>query len=233
MANKTFQFFSELISFRSKCPLCSKNLTYKVSTDLYDDKAITLEALFDKSLGNPKELKFKTISTTFKSTRKTPLKIKKLNISLDLINNLVTGDWNTFDKDIIFEFSIYCHHNNAIGNAYEARGSFGFHEGYYEKETNLFSIERFISQIILNWELYKIIDVQLENLSPYGSVIKILNQFNYEPTTSFSIAETNLDGTHGSFVEKRIPYVGDDYFKFNEPAKVYSRISSLLLMANK
>lgn len=89
-----------------------------------------------------------------------------------------------------------------------------------------------IANIIIDYERYKVYNVYLEDNIPNGNMVKILNDY-FTQKTSFAIAEINLDGSCGVWKEKRIQLVDKDFFKYNNPKKLYSRVSSLFLLNEK
>lgn len=232
---KHFEKFSELIEWKNKCPVCNRNLTYKITTSIFNNSnnknlsiKVKLENRFNKIL-NLNSMG-KQISKSFNPLEANNIEISETDIIFMFNDNFCLVDkiesvMNAFSLDI------YCNHDQ-VGKAYEAKGSFDFDtdfnaSGNIPKENGKYKIS--ISDITIDYEFYKIINVRMEDEKPNGFFIKIINDF-CNNKTSFSFAETNLDGSFGSWKEKRMDLVDDNFFKFNEAEKIYSRLNTIFLL---
>lgn len=237
---KKFEKFSDLMNYRKTCPLCDDELTYKISTDITIKKAgVIASTLWDlknklsQVIKEPEEVFDTTVSVIFKPSESTVIEFKEINTVFKLNENItLVEDFDTAAGGR-FDLKIYCPHD-IIGNGFESSGSFDLNIDMdlsditqIPKVDNKFSFE--IDSLRINTELYKICNLFLEDNQPNGNFIKIMNDYVINKT-SFSMAEINLDGTCGVWKEKRIDLVKDDFFKFENPRKIYSRINSLFIL---
>ncbi|SRR5258708_286553 len=232
---KYFQTFSELVNWRKSCPICGNDLIYQVKT--YIDKSLDivfadkLKSRFEIKVSKAwAETKGEIIKTDFKSSDMQNIEFKIDDLTINFNSNEgLANSINSFFND--FYIHISCEHE-IIGKAYEAAGYFNFDFDYIDE--NLIPIKNDkiylpISNISIHNEIFKIINVKLEDEKPNGNLIKIINDFRINKT-SFSLAESNLDGSWGTWKEKRINLVDDNFFKFNSSEKVYSRINTIFLL---
>jgi hypothetical protein len=250
MPSRDFDTFIKLIEYRNRCPICSNELEYEISTTIYnfDEKEKTanlqnppylnlknaLENNFNKTLNAKEEKIFEEkIFVKFKPSETKILYIEKLNTTIDTTANTLTGN---YDGSLsYFHIKIYCNNAQLGINEYEAMGEFSAeaNEESYFKDKDIYDKYLFkIENINLYHEIYELYNVFQDEERPNGNRIKIINDYNISKT-SFSLAELNLDGTNQFYKEKRIDLVDDDYFKFGNPKKVFSRINSILLLSEK
>lgn len=230
MPSREFDTFSKLIEYRTNCPICYNELTYIISNTIFNNSSSnsigivgSLSRCFDVALQNIKQ---ETISEEFKPTTVNLVKMNKLFATIDIPNNTIFGNYT--NSSCIFDLKIYCT-NTTFPHKYEAVGDFSADENYCPKdemdETFSFKIE----SINIYHEIYKVYNL-FENKE--GNVIDIINDYNISKT-SFGVTEANIDGSNKSYKEKRIDLVDDDYFKFENTKKVFSRINSIFLLADK
>jgi hypothetical protein len=245
---KDFDKFSDLIQYKKTCPICSKDLKYLIKTTYFKADKTTSRAPFGSFMCKPApgaDKKFKQyklmesflnesnvdeVKVEFIPTQNKEIEVKEFNSILKLDENI--GVFDDVDSACTsFSLKIYCDHG-VLGNGYEALGSFDFDidfadEHLIPKKDDKYCFE--ISNIRLDYELYKVCNIHLEDKEPNGNIIKIINDFHINKT-SFSLAEVNLDGTLGVWKEKRIDLVEDSFFKFCDTEKIYSRINTIFLL---
>jgi hypothetical protein len=239
---KRFETFSDLIEWKNKCPVCSNNLIYKVTTNTFTKSgsgsiqsvAAKISKHFEKVLstvdnnGDPVD---NIVTCSFKPNEVDVVSFPEVEAEFRLKEN--RGLVADFDAAMcLFELTIYCPHEG-IGNGYEAKGSFDFQ---MDLDINSNTIPKIDNKLVfefdnlkIDYELYKIVNIHLEDEKPNGNFIKIINDF-YIGKTSFSMAEINLDGTMGTWKEKRIDLVNDSFFKFENSEKIYSRLNTIFLL---
>jgi hypothetical protein len=230
--SKYFNTFPELFVYRKNCPICSKELAFKIETHTFAQTGRAkkligqLENYFTGMLTESGE--GKKISINIKSISE-PIEIPELKLIMDFNRNKCLA--NDLECAIdLFSIKLYCKHK-IIGNEYEAAGSFGINidvdETGIAREKDKFLLE--LENIHLDYEKYKICNLFLEDEKPNGNLITITNDYIIKKT-SFSIAESNLDGTLANFKQKRIDLADDDFFKFDNPKKILSRINAIFLL---
>lgn len=230
MARK-FDTFPKLFEWKKSCPICSKELTYQMETSTFQQSKKNLTGQLEKYFQGmlSEKMEGKKISLEFKPSAE-PITAPELNLTFKFAENKCLAKDLECASDL-FNLKIYCEHN-IIGRAYEASGSFDINidledESLISKEDDKLSLN--FGDIRIEWERYKIYNLHLEDEKPNGNIINITNDY-YINKTSFSMAETNLDGTMGTWKEKRIELVGDDFFKFDKSEKIYSRMNALFLL---
>jgi hypothetical protein len=239
---KQFDSLSELFNWRKQCPICSKDLVCSIiSYDILSE----FEAIYDMQFFNDRLKRFKSpLDTSFlKKSKKNntitqfnssanEVEIKEINLTFKIdTNTVLTSDIaKSLNK---YYLKLFCAHD-VIGNAYEAEGSFEIHVEFddttVKKINDKFVLQ--ISDIKIDYELYKICNLYLEEEKPNGNLIKITNDYHINKT-SFSIANINLDGSFSTFKQNRIDLVKDDFFKFNDPEKVFARLNTIFLLQEK
>ncbi len=230
MPSREFETFSKLIEYRTNCPICSNELIYKISNTIFDSNFSngtnlvgSLSRSFERALENIKQ---ETIVEEFKPTTVNLVKINKLFATIDIPNNILLGHYT--NSSCVFDLKIYCD-NGSFPHKYEAVGDFSADDNYCPKDEIDETFSFNIKYINIYHEIYKVYNL-FDNKE--GNVINIINDYNINKT-SFSITEANIDGSNKSYKEKRIDLVNDDYFKFENTKKVYSRINSIFLLADK
>jgi len=231
MPSREFETFSKLIEYRTNCPICSNELTYKISNTIFGNNndfsnvglTGSLQISFDITLENVKQ---ETIVEEFKPTTTKLVPIKKLFATIDIPNNTIFGHYT--NSSCIFDLQIYCD-NTTFPHKYLAVGDFSADDDYCPKDEKDEQFSFNIKYIDIYHEIYKLYNI-FENKE--GNVINIINDYNISKT-SFSVAEANIDGSNKSYKEKRINLVNDDYFSFDNPKKVSSRINSIFLLADE
>ena len=219
---KEFPTLKELFEFRSFCPICRKPLDYELRMSI-------IENIFSSG-------EDKTFSLKFSPTDKKEISIENHIINID--NNTVKIPENSFQS---FSIEISCIHPE-LEKEYNAHATFDisniegdeFYLSMIDCKTNLQKlqpIEANHNHIVKVWFSYEKLKILNANQS-YGSLITILNDFDNQKT-SFSIFETNLDGTNKTYKEKRIDLVGEDFFDYSNPISVYNRVNSLFLLDDK
>lgn len=235
--SRSFDKFQDIIDWRNKCPICSKDLVYKVTTEIFQNAtklslSDKISKYFDGKFNPFGATDIKKVSFEFKPNETSTVEVKELDAILNLKDN--TGYVKDFDVAMSgFDFTVCCPHD-VIGNEYEAKGSLDFaFSPDFSDSSQIPTIDgRMIfefDQIRVSWEMFKIYNIHLEDEKPNGNFIKILNDYHNQKT-SFCMAETNLDGTLGTWKEKRLDMVNDDFFKFNNSEKIYSRINTIFLL---
>jgi len=249
MPKKYFENFSELIEWRKNCPVCSKPLVYEVKTTTTNKSGlgnvlVKLSKHFDGALNKhfgwqtkepePKagELE-KTVIAQFQPAINSEVEIKELDLLVKFDKNICLVD-DIESATLLYDLRIYCKHD-VLGDEYNAVGSFDINADYADeslipKENGKYCLS--IDNVSINYEQYKVCNVHLEDEKPNGNLIKIINDYHI-CKTSFSIAEVNLDGTFGTWKERRVNLVEDSFFKFHDSEKVFSRINTIFLLADK
>lgn len=241
MSARPFNTFAKLIEYNGKCPICSKELTYQISTIIFDNTLIknikltnlkvatALERGFDASLNS--HLKSEEISVKFKPIETNSVNVEKLNTTIDIHNNKIIAN---YDGSLsFFNLKMFCFNEEIGSNEYEAKGEFEGSENSINQNAGINGKYTFeIENIKLYHEIYKLCNVDFYADTPNGSFVKIINDFNIDKT-SFALSEANLDGTKAFHTEKRINLVDDDYFKFNNKEKVFAKINTIFLLSDK
>jgi hypothetical protein len=228
---RKFNTFTDLVEFRKVCPLCSSNMIFEITTtstlkktSLIKKIQNRLEHIFDA------EGEWEDIIVSFKPAETEKIEIKELNITLHFDTSV--GSVDDIETALtLFDLKIYCPHE-IIGNGYEAKASFDLNADYADEHQIVRNGNKYVlslDNIRMDYEIFKICNVHFDGNKPNGNFIKILHDYHIDKT-SFSMAEVNLDGSCGSWKEKRINLVNDDFFKFHDSEKVYSRINSIFLL---
>jgi len=248
MPKKYFEKFSDLIEWRKNCPVCNKPLVYEVKTSTGStigngNVLVKLTKHFDSMLGKhlpwgtPKEPdageEEKTIVAQFQPAVNSEVDIKELNLFVKFDKNVCYVD-DIESATFLYDLKIHCPHD-VLGDEYNAIGSFDVNADYADeslipRENGKYCLS--IDNVSINYEQYKVCNVHLEDEKPNGNFIKIINDYNISKT-SFSIAEVNLDGTFGTWKERRMELVHDSFFRFHDSEKVFSRINTIFLLADK
>jgi hypothetical protein len=228
MPSREFKSFSELIEYRSICQICSNKLEYEISATIIpfsnDNKKYNILKSIDYVPSNQKP---EEISIKFDPTETEIINIEKLNTRINIPNNSLTGN---FDASLsFFNLKLSCSNPDLKVCEYEASGDFESTDSEIknnEDGTYIFGI----AGLQIYHEIYKFYSVEEQ----IGKHIKIINDYNISKT-SFFLVETSIDGSnsHNYFQEKRIHLVDDDYFKFENTKKIFSRIDSIFLLADK
>jgi hypothetical protein len=215
MKKLKYQKLSDILNKHNKCPVCSKNICCELLLTLSN-----LAALFDDSKYK-EETKTKQFSVSVEELKNLSFDNPE-NISISITDNTIETPKNQ-NWDIHIRFKLFCP-NEFIGNEYQAEGSL-----YIKYNERTLDTKRYLGLTMLEYERFTVINACLNDETPNGSVIRILNDYNTY-RTSFSIAETTLDGSKGHFDEKRILLVEDNFFKFNDPSKINARLKALLYL---
>jgi hypothetical protein len=231
--SKLFNTFKDLIDFRKNCPICNEQTIFEIKINDLSKVFLTEEEIKSKD----EEIKKTTFKGSDESKIKTFDKEESLLIDFDKNIGYFKHASSSFD---FYDLTISC---NKEDHSYRASGSFKFqndayleedvvenlmksHPALYKKINDKFEIE--ICNLKLNYELNTILGF----IDDAGYQIKLINDFCINKT-SFDISEINLDGTQGSFKEKRIDLVDDNFFKLNNKNKVYSKLNAYFLLDDK
>jgi hypothetical protein len=230
MTAREFDSFPKLIEYRSTCPICSNVLEYDIYTTIYIDhktnEASKLKNRFDNifdGLDNMSE----TISVKFKPGETQIINIEKLQTQINIADNSLTA---SFDGSLsFFNLKISCINELTNICEYEAKGDFIATDSDIRKNDDG-SYVFGIVELQIYHEIYKLYTID----KGIGKQIKIINDYNIFKT-SFALAEMSIDGSnaHNFYKEKRLNLVDDDYFKFENPKKIFSRIDSIFLLMDK
>lgn len=240
MPARQFKTFQELFDYRSFCPICSKHLVFTIEVDIYLEKkykpehynyndALSLQENLEKNMEYLSEVQ--KISKQFNCETK-QIDIPEISSVIDIKNNKIKSK----NQDIV-DLIIFCN-DKIFPHSYESECSMLSIEHIFQENKQIEKIEKIenientldIPEIEMFHEIYKVYDINKSD-DTTGSAIHVINDYNINKT-SFSITEANLDGTNKSYKEKRINLVNDDYFTFNEPSKVLSRLNSIFLFSN-
>lgn len=233
---RQFDTLSDLFQWRKQCPICGKDLMCSVVIDnsfniLDYVNELDFYSRWNSKINTPKPKNIThNITINFKPSIN-EIEIKDIGLTLKIdTNTMLANDIN--EALNVYGFRLFCNHD-IIGNAYEAKGSFSVDNEFDDTTPKI--NDKFILQITdieIDYEMYKICNVHLEEEKPNGNLIKITNDYHINKT-SFSVADVNLDGSVSTFKQKRIDLVKDDFFKFNNQEKVFSRINTIFLLQEK
>lgn len=232
---RKFEKFPELLDWRRYCPVCKDELKYEISmydvflpptSTQYKNPAI---AKIERYLSGAAGEQVRT-TKQFTPTTCNDVELENTKVIFKFGENKCSSPDLESAMDV-FDLKIYCE-KDIVGEEYVAKGSFDIYVDFTETDKIDKENDRFIlpfDNIKINYETYKISNIHLEDEKPNGNLIKVTNDFTINKT-SFSMAEVNLDGTMGTWKEKRIDLVDDKFFKFDNSEKIYSRINAIFLL---
>lgn len=227
-----FASFPELMQWRQTCPSCNGPLTYEIKTAKSfrtGNLMKRLEAYFTSALKDDNE----EIKVCFKPEFSTSVTVEDMDLTIKFDENKCLAS-NLESASTLFSLNMYCNHD-VLGRVYNAMGSFEFDIDFQDynlipKQDDKLCLN--IENVFIKYEQFTVCNLHLDADKPSGNLIKIIHDYSIEKT-SFSMAEVSLDGTFGTWKEKRVDLVDDSFFKFSNSEKVFSRINTIFLLADK
>src|SRR5271154_4987577 len=172
--SRHFKNFSEIVDWRKICPVCNKDMTFRISTSMYsregDDILTKIKNHFDSVL-NPTNREEVKVNVDFKPAQVSEVEIKEIDMFIrfaaDDAGYCYAAVPNLESAMNLFNLKIYCYNELLSRNEYEAEGEFDFEVDFSEdinkfpKEGNKLCVP--MSSIKVDYEKFNVVNIHLED----------------------------------------------------------------------